>query len=147
MFICYKMAKKILDGIELDELDPVARIKMERYQRMLTERAWRERSKQLENCEEQAYWENTARTALLRFPELEKGERIHAAEVKRRLSEIRNAGYTILPYSNMNAREAWLYLEQIRRDINANARIYCPDILAEITRKNEERKIEARTIR
>lgn len=83
---------------------------------------------------EKAVW-----IALIRFPELQQGEKIGVKEIKERLKEIKSSGYEIKSYSKMNREEAWSYLQEIREDIRGRARTYCPDVLYEINRENRER--------
>lgn len=136
-----------LSGIELDDLDAVARIREENWQRREADRIMAERSRQSALNSDRTYWEKIANAVLPRFNECEAGERIHVAEVKRRLSQVREAGYDVQPYSHMNARKAWQYLSQIRRNVYENARKYCPDVVSAIDRKNKERMLDAEEIR
>ncbi|MDO8622769.1 MAG: hypothetical protein Q7R52_00830 [archaeon] len=61
--------------------------------------------------------EKARRIALKHFPQLGPRERIGVAEIKRRLAEIRDAGYYVKPYSHMDRAEAWGYLGQIRQEL------------------------------
>jgi len=74
--------------------------------------------------------------ALRRFPELERGERIWAKEIKQRLSEIRKTGYPLKPYSHLNAKASWAYLQQVKNEIREKARESCPAILEEVNEAN-----------
>jgi len=100
-----------------------------------------QRTKELE------YWAKVARVALPRFPELERGGSISVKEIKRRLREIREAGYPVQPYSEMRKEEAWNYLMQIRKEVYRKAEQYCPEVLSEIKERNARQKREAREIR
>jgi hypothetical protein len=83
--------------------------------------------------------EKAAWIALIRFPELQQREKIGIKEIKERFSELKKAGYEICAYSKMNREEAWNYLKEIKGDISAMARVYCPETLDEINRENRER--------
>ena len=98
----------------------------------------------LEGRQEQ-YWANIAKIALLRFPELQEGERIGFIEIRRRLTQIRMAGYPTKLYSHMNIKEIsdYFFIE-VRPDIYKNAGDHCPNVLKNIKRENERRKLEAR---
>ncbi len=99
------------------------------------------------NMAERERWGNITKIALKRFPELERGERISVTEIKRRLGQIRKAGYDVRPYSKMRKEEAWGYLMQIRREVYEKAGQYCPEVLAEIKKRNMRQKRDARKIR
>ena len=98
----------------------------------------------LEGRQEQ-YWTNMARIALLRFPELQKGKSIQDSEIRKRLAKIGLAGYPVESYNHMNSKEISNYFfRKVRPDIYKNAGDHCPDILKDIKRENEERRLEAR---
>ena len=83
--------------------------------------------------------EKAAWIALIRFPELQQREKIGIKEIKERFTELKKTGYDVKPYSKMNREEAWNYLKEIKGDISAMTRVYCPEILDEINRENRER--------
>ena len=85
-----------------------------------------------------------ASVALLRFPELERGESIGIAEIRKKLGAIRKAGYPVKPYSQLKKEEAWAYLHEIRNEVARDGRKHCPKVLEEITRINESRRLDAR---
>ena len=94
-----------------------------------------------EQTRERVKWSNLTLIALARFPELQKGERIGDREIKRRLGQIRDAGYDIKPYSKMTQDEAFTYLMGVRSEITKNARKYCPATLEKVARANEEARV------
>jgi hypothetical protein len=61
--------------------------------------------------------EKIARTALIRFPELQRGESITSRELSRKLNQIRDAGYEIPSYSKLRKKEKWDLLMKIRKDL------------------------------
>lgn len=98
----------------------------------------------LEGRKEQ-YWAKIAKIALLRFPELQEGERISFIEIKKRLTQIKMAGYHTKSYSHMNIKEISDYFfKEVKSDIYKNAGDHCPNVLKDIKRENERRKLEAR---
>ncbi len=78
-----------------------------------------------------------ARVALKRFPALQRGESISDVELRRRLHEIREAGYSVESYSKMSKDEKWNYLMQLRRDIGAELRENYPDLARQIRSENQ----------
>lgn len=101
----------------------------------------REKQPSLSNLEE------IARIALNRFPELLPGEKISIKEIKTRLRDIREAGYDVKPYSKMNTKEAWNYLQRIRKYVCSIAKTHCPKLLMEINRANKQSIEDAVNIR
>jgi hypothetical protein len=88
-------------------------------------------------------WDSITRVAMKRFPELQKGERIHSREISKRLGEIKATGYDIVPYSKMSAKEKWDYLVGVRKDIVRIALVHCPKTLEEISLANANAKYVA----
>jgi len=82
--------------------------------------------------------EKTVGIVFRRFPKLGRGERISGIEIKRRLSEIREAGYPIEKYSHLNSKESWMYLQDLKQKIGGEAMRYCPELLRDIRRRNSE---------
>ena len=82
----------------------------------------------------------TSRVALRRFPEVQKGETISVKEIKRLLRNIRNIGYPVKPYSEMDKKQAWDYLAQLRKEIREEAKLFCPSALEEIDYRNMQAK-------
>ncbi len=91
-------------------------------------------------CGESPCIARLARIALSRFSELQSGERISVREIKKRLSEIRQAGYNVEPYGNMSKKEAWNYLLKIRREIREKVRDSAPGTLEMIGKTNAEQR-------
>ena len=90
------------------------------------------------------YWANIARIAIVRFSELQKGKSIFVNEIKKRLLQIKLAGYNTETYSNMNGEEISNYFfKEVRPDIYKNAGNHCPSVLREIKKENEQRRLEA----
>ena len=87
-------------------------------------------------ADEPQRWGGIARVALMRFNEQAPGETIHLRELKRRLGEIRTAGYNVPAYSHLSKDKVWSLLNNVRRDIREKAREYCPSVLAAINLDN-----------
>jgi hypothetical protein len=125
--------------------DPDSKEELEAYLYIVHSRGNEYKESQL-ICE-RTYWDNLANVALRRFPELQPGEHIGAREIKRRLAKIRKAGYSVNPYSRMNAKEAWGYLQQIRTEIGSHVRHRFPEISDSVDRMNIEAMQESRKLR
>lgn len=91
--------------------------------------------------------EKMCRVALKRFPELERGESIGDKELSRRLREIREAGYNVLPYSHLNKDNKWALIMSIRKDLGSELRINLPEVAEEIRSQNSSQKDDAYTFR
>ena len=95
--------------------------------------------KEKESKEE--YWARIARIALPRFPELQRGERISYAEIRRVLRELENGGYHVGDYQSMDRDEMFnLLVGTIRPHVGRRARRYCPKVEWEISRRNQSQK-------
>lgn len=77
--------------------------------------------------------------ALIRFSEIQRGERIGVREIKERFSKLRQIGCKVKPYSKMKREEAWNYLQEIKNNIKIKLKIYSPETLREIDKENRER--------
>lgn len=86
------------------------------------------------------YWARISKIALMRFPGCERGEKIHAREVRARLSQLRQAGYPVTGYSGMNSQEVWNYLMRTRAQIAEQARTYYLEVLEQIQAENQYKK-------
>ncbi len=84
-----------------------------------------------------------ARIALRRFGELERGERISVEEIRVRMRNLKDNGYDIGKYCEMNKGELWGHWKTIKQDIRRFADIYCPNVLVEIDDKNRRQKEDA----
>ncbi len=91
-------------------------------------------------------WRKIAKIALPRFPELQQRERISRREVKRRLSDLKDAGFPVKPdYGKMPVKHMLNYfLHLIRPDVYRMAKDHCPETLREINQKNDQAKESAR---
>jgi hypothetical protein len=95
--------------------------------------------------DDRAYWDKIARIALRRFPELQQGERVGVGEVKRRLGELRGAGYAVGAYSRMGGRQLWGYFMGLRRNVRKELRDRgYVDLIEYIDRENAEQRRAAR---
>lgn len=90
---------------------------------------------------------NAARIALKRFPELERGETIHDSEIKKRLSEVRQTGYSVPPYSHLNKEGRWNLLKEIRSDLWDKIEKTNHEVAEEIKDKNEKSKRDRHYLR
>jgi len=62
--------------------------------------------------------EKALEVAFRDFAALGHGESFGVREIKRRLSEIRQTGYNLTPYSHMTKNQAWAYLCKVKRDLS-----------------------------
>jgi len=95
------------------------------------------------------YWVGVARIALRKFPATLPDEWGEASprELRRRLGQLRKAGYSVPRYSKMKAYELRRTYEGIRRKVAEEAARHCPEVLGEIEEGNREvaqREFEAR---
>jgi len=87
------------------------------------------------------YWARIARIALPRFPELQRGERISYAEIRRVLRELEKGEYDVGDYQSMDRDEMfYLLVSTIRPHVGRKARKYCPKVEWEISRRNQSQK-------
>ncbi len=80
---------------------------------------------------------------LRRFPELVRGETIHEKEIKQRLSDIKNTGYEIKPYSHMTKEEAWNYLRGLKAKLLSEGEKYLPNVIEKINEANIQQMRDA----
>ncbi len=91
--------------------------------------------------------EKIARVALIRFPELERGETIYDKEISNRLGQIRKAGYEVPSYSHLSKDEKWKLLRKIQGEVEAKVRERNPEVLREIYEENRRRIYESDFLR
>lgn len=94
-----------------------------------------------------AYWTIATRIAITNFPELDRRERVGTDEIKKKLGDLRNLGYPINSYSNMNRQELINYFNEIKIDVMKNAETHCPDVLRNVYQSNSKKRLEARLFR
>jgi hypothetical protein len=113
----------------------------EAFERYLAGKAYFDKSNTIVSCDENILdLIKYGQIALRRFPELQERESISVIEIKKRLGELRIAGYGVKHYSKMNKTEAWNYLREIRGKIANELNIKCPEILKKITLENQLHK-------
>ncbi len=101
-----------------------------------------------ESNQQVEYWARLARIAYRRFPALGKGESIQDRELSSRLREIREAGYSVPPYSRLTKKAKWELLRQIKQDVRGQARAHgAAFALREIAQKNDRLRQEEREFR
>ncbi len=66
--------------------------------------------------------EKAREVAFRDFPAFGPHESLGVREIKRRLSEIKQIGYKLEPYSHMTKGQVWNYLLKVRRDLSDAAR-------------------------
>jgi len=81
--------------------------------------------------------EKIAQTALV-LTESEKVAGLTDKGVRKKLSQIREAGYNVKPYSEMNAKEARNYLRQVRGEIFRTLSESSPEIAQRIREVNKD---------
>src|SRR3989338_137478 len=84
-----------------------------------------------------------ARIALRRFGELERGERISAEEIKVRMRNLKDNGYDVGKYYEMNKGELWEHWKTIKQNIRKFTDIYCSNVIVEIDDQNRRQKEDA----
>ncbi len=85
-----------------------------------------------------------ARIALRRFGELERGERISIEEIRTKMRNLRENGYSAGKYYEMDKEELWSYWKKVKQDIRRFADIFCPRVLVEIDDANRSQVRDAR---
>jgi len=66
--------------------------------------------------------EKAREVAFRDFPALGPYESLGVREIKRRLSEIKQTGYQVGPYSHMTKNQVWKYLLKVRRNLSEDVR-------------------------
>ncbi len=88
---------------------------------------------------ERTRYEQLARIALPRFPELQRGEHIGNKEISARLNAIKNLGYSIgNSRKGLNRKGLWKLLETVKEDIRLKANQYCPEVVRKIDHQNNQ---------
>ena len=91
-----------------------------------------------------AYWENVARIVLCKFPATEPDEWGEASprELRRRLGQLRRAGYEVPRYSKMHVNVLRRTYRGIQEKIGNEASRHCPEVLNEIREENRSGVLE-----
>lgn len=105
--------------------------------------------KKSDSLESKLDWKEIAKIALPRFPELQRGERISCAEMRRRLRDLQIAGFPVKKnYRNMRQEELYTYLiYNIRPYVGRMAEHHCPEIVKIIHQQNREIRARAYLLR